>query len=542
MSSPAVPSRSPRPEYPQTGEHPVLATEPLSAPGRADWGRDLPASVVVALVALPLCLGVALASGAPLIAGLVAGVIGGLVVGPLSGSALMVSGPAAGLTAIVISAIATLGSFEKFVVAVIIGGAVQLGLSALRAGFVAYYIPNAVIKAMLAAIGVILILKQVPHAVGYDPDPIGSLAFEEPQHENTFSAVAHAMRVIEPLAIVLSVVALVVLFAWERPALAKVKKVLPAPLVVVLLGLGANALAAGTSWMLGTEHLVALPTPDSAAAFFGQFVRPDWSAFASPAIWKVGLTIGLVASVETLLSLEATDKLDPWRRRTSANRELFAQGIGNLASGLVGGLPMTGVIVRSAANISAGARTKTSAILHGGWLLLAVLFIPGVLNRIPLAVLAAILLHTGWKLTHPRILTATWKLGWMQFFPFSVTFVTILVTDLLIGIGVGSAVAAVFILVEHLTAPAFTEVSAPGAVLRRIRLNGHVTFLNKAMLRRMLESLPPGARLEVDGRESKRIDVDVLEILHEFQLTARLKDIDYRLVGVPEPAAGAGAH
>jgi MFS superfamily sulfate permease-like transporter len=511
-------------------------------PGRVDWGRDVPASLIVSLVALPLCLGVALASGAPLIAGLVAGVIGGLLVGPLSGSALMVSGPAAGLTAVVLSAVATLGGFERFVVAVIIGGAVQVLLGAVRAGFVAYYIPNAVIKAMLAAIGVILILKQIPHVVGYDPDPLGDESFRQANNENTFSALWHAASSVEPLALGLGVAALVVLFTWEHPRLAPVRRLLPGPLAVVLLGLGVQTLAVGMGAGLAGSHLVALPTPDSAQAFLGQFVRPDWSAFSEAATWRVGLTVGLVASVETLLSLEATDKMDAWRRRSPANRELLAQGVGNLVSGVLGGLPLTGVIVRSAANVAAGARTKASATLHGLWLLVAIVALPGLLNRIPLAVLAAVLLHTGWKLAHPRVLRSTWQLGWMQFVPFVATFLAILLTDLLVGIGVGSAVAAVFILLEHLTAPCFTVVSAPGAVLKRLRLNGHVTFLNKAMLRRELDALHPGQRLEVDGRDSARIDPDVLEILHEFHLTARLKDIDYRLVGVPAPATGAGAH
>ncbi|MCE2941823.1 MAG: SulP family inorganic anion transporter [Gemmatimonadota bacterium] len=520
----------------------IFSAEPPPPPGRADWHRDLLASLIVALVALPLCLGVALASGAPLIAGLVAGVIGGLVVGPLSGSALMVSGPAAGLTAVVLSAVTTLGHFDRFVVAVCIGGVVQVALGTARAGFVAYYIPNAVIKAMLAAIGVILILKQVPHVVGYDPDPLGDEAFRQANSENTFTAIGHALGAVEPLALALGVASLGILFAWEHPSLAGVRRRLPGPLVVVLLGLATQMLAASNGAGLAASHLVALPTPGTAAAFRAQFVRPDWTALADADTWRIGLMVGLVASVETLLSLEATDKMDAWRRRSPANRELFAQGVGNVLSGLAGGLPVTGVIVRSAANVAAGARTRRSATLHGAWLLLAVLLLPGLLNRIPLAVLAAVLLHTGWKLAHPRVLRSTWRLGWMQFVPFVATFAAILFTDLLVGIGVGSAVAAVFILLEHLTAPCFTEVSAPGALLRRLRLNGHVTFLNKAMLRRELDALAPGDRIEIDGRDAQRIDPDVLEILHEYHLTARLKDVDYRLVGVPEPSAAAAAH
>jgi MFS superfamily sulfate permease-like transporter len=529
---------------PATGEspRPLLAADAPPMPGAIDWGRDLPASLIVALVALPLCLGVALASGAPLVAGLVAGVIGGIVIGPLSGSALMVSGPAAGLTAVVLSSVATLGSFERFVVAVAIGGGVQLLLGAVRAGFVAYYIPNAVIKAMLAAIGVILILKQVPHVVGYDPDPLGDEAFRQANDENTFTAISHAIGAVEPLALGLGLVALTILFTWERDGLARLRRLLPGPLAVVLLGLLVQSVAAAQGMGLEASHLVGLPMPATASEFWGQFTRPDWQALGDPATWRIGLTVGLVASVETLLSLEATDKMDAWRRRSPANRELLAQGVGNCLSGLAGGLPVTGVIVRSAANVAAGARTKSSATLHGVWLLLAAVLLPSLLNRIPLAVLAAILLHTGWKLAHPRVLRSTWQLGWMQFVPFVATFTAILFTDLLVGIGVGSAVAAVFILLEHLTAPCYTEVSAPGAVLRRLKLNGHVTFLNKAMLRRELDQLQSGQRLEIDGRDAQRIDPDVREILHEFHFTAHLKDIDYRLVGVPEPAVGGGGH
>jgi MFS superfamily sulfate permease-like transporter len=530
------------PLEPSLPARPVLAASPPPLPGRVDWGRDVPASLIVSLVALPLCLGVALASGAPLVSGLVAGVIGGLLVGPLSGSALMVSGPAAGLTAVVLSSVTVLGGFDRFVVAVIIGGAVQLALGAARAGFVAYYIPNAVIKAMLAAIGMILILKQVPHVVGYDPDPLGDETFLQSNEENTFSALAHAARAVNPVALMLGLAALTILFSWEHPRLAAVRRRLPGPLAVVLLGVGVQLALSASGLGLESSHLVALPTPSSMTEFLGQFVRLDWGAFADPATWRVGLTVGLVASVETLLSLEATDKMDAWRRRSPANRELLAQGAGNVVSGLLGGLPLTGVIVRSAANVAAGARTKASATLHGLWLAVAIVALPGALNHTPLAVLAAILLHTGWKLAHPRVLRSTWQLGWMQFVPFVATFTAILLTDLLVGIGVGSVVAAFFILIEHLTAPAYTEVSAPGAVLRRLKLNGHVTFLNKAMLRRDLETVRPGQRLEIDGRDAQRIDPDVLEMLHEFTFTAHLNGVDYRLVGIPAPVSGSGAH
>lgn len=507
------------------------------------WRHDAPASVVVFLVALPLCLGIALASGAPLFSGIIAGVVGGLVVAPISGSSLMVSGPAAGLTAIVLAAITQLGDYRAFLAAVVLGGLIQLVLAAIRAGIIGLYFPSAVIKGMLSAIGLVLILKQFPHAIGYDADAMGDETFAQANRENTFSGVTHALDALEPGAVVIGVLSLALLFAWPKTPLAKVK-LFPAPLAVVVLGVAGNALFAALqpAWVLGASHLVQLPLPANGGEFLAQFAFPAWGALANPVVWRVGVTLGIVASLETLLSLEATDKMDPFKREAPPNRELLAQGVGNTLSGLIGGLPLTGVIVRSAANVNAGARTRWSAILHGILLAAAVVAIPGALNRIPLAALAAILLHTGWKLAHPSILRAMIRLGRSQWVPYVVTVVAILLTDLLVGIAVGMTVGIFVILRETLRNPPFTVLSPAGAVLTRWQLHDHVNFLNKAALLEELHAVPAGARLEVDGRALRRIDADALEALHSFAETAVLRRIDYRLVSIPPRPSAAGAH
>jgi MFS superfamily sulfate permease-like transporter len=511
-------------------------------PFAESWRQDVPASIVVVLVALPLCLGIALASGAPLSSGLMAGVIGGIVIGMLSNSQLMVSGPAAGLTAIVLAGITTLGSFPAFLTAVIIGGVLQIVLSFLRAGVIGYYFPSAVIRGMLAGIGVILILKQLPHAVGYDSDYSGDEAFLQPDGENSFSALLSAFESVQPGAVIISLLSLAVLIAWAKwPVLSKVK-LLPGPLVVVLVAVGINALFGLTmpGWQLGAPHLVELPVAETPSDWLTFVIFPDLGSITNPDIWRLGFTLAIVASLETLLSLEATDKMDPYKRESDTNRELLAQGVGNTLAGFVGALPITGVIVRSSANVQAGARTRYSAIIHGVLLLGAVLSFPAALNYIPLSALAAILLYTGYKLTAPALWVSTWKLGQQQFIPFAVTVVAIVLTDLLIGIAVGMLVGITFILSEYLRQPALTRVSAPGAVLQRFELPDQITFLNKANLGQTLDSLAPGSRIEIDGRNTKCFDHDVLEILHEFKITAELREIDYRLVGIP-PMAGQSA-
>jgi SulP family sulfate permease len=497
---------------------------------------------VVFLVALPLCLGIALASGAPLFSGIVAGVVGGIVVGSLSGSQLMVSGPAAGLTAIVLSAIATLGSFQLFLVSVVLAGLMQVGLGVARAGIIGYYFPSSVIKGMLAAIGLILILKQLPHAVGYDADYVGNESFRQPNDENTFSAIGDALARVQPGAAIISALSLLVLILWSRPAFKRLK-VVPAPLVVVLIGLGLNLLftRVAPAFALGAEHLVQLPVPRSSGEFAALLTFPDWSGIVNPAVWVTAVTIAIVASLETLLSLEATDKMDPYKREAPPNRELLAQGVGNTLSGLVGGLPVTGVIVRSAANLDAGARTRWSAISHGVLLLVAVLAAGRLLNQIPLAALAAVLLYTGFKLAHPKLFVAAWRTGRRHFATFVVTIVAILLTDLLVGIGIGVSLGLLFILLEQSRAPGFNDVTPAGGVLRRLVLPEQVTFLHKASVAQTLEAIPPGSRVEIDGRQARQLDHDVLELITDFRETARLRGIDLRIVGLP-PTPTIPAH
>ena len=518
-----------------------MTTAPAS--WRENLRADLPASLVVFLVALPLCLGVALASGGPLVAGLIAGIIGGLVVAPLSGSNLMVSGPAAGLTAVVLSAIGKLGSFDIFLTALVLAGAMQLGFGLARAGFIAKYFPSSVIKGMLAAIGITLVLKQIPHAMGYDAEAMGLEQFQAVGNENTFTTLTHLAGRINPTAVVMSACALLVLFLWDSPRLGALKRI-PAALIVVVLGTVANEILV-RRWpalQLAGDELVQVPL-GGVAGLLGQVSSPRWDALLQPKVWVVAITIALVASLETLLSLEATDKLDPLKRHSSADRELRAQGIGNLLSGLGGGLPLTGVIVRSAANVESGGRTRTSALLHSVWLLLALLLIPGVLNRVPLAALAAILIHVGWKLAHPVHLLQAWRIGRDQFAPFTVTILAILLTDLLTGVIAGLLVGGFFILKEQADAPGLTVLSPPGAVLTRYALGQQATFLTKVRIEKTLNELAPGSRIEIDARACRRIDPDVLQLLHDFRDTAAERGIDYRLVAVPDLAvAGATSH
>ncbi len=503
---------------------------------RQSWRADVPGSAVVFLVALPLCLGIALASNAPMFSGLIAGVVGGLVVGALSGSQLMVSGPAAGLTAIVVTAIAALGSFEAFLASVVIGGALQIVLGLARAGQIGRYFPSAVVRGMLAAIGLILVLKQLPHAVGYDHDFEGDESFVQRDGDTTFTALEHALHATHGGAIVTSLIALAVLILWDRTGLRKLR-LLPGPLAAVLVGVGVNALLglANADWALSGEHLVTLPVIARLSDLAAHFSLPDWSAFARDETWQFGVTIGIVASLETLLSLEATDRLDPHRRESPSSRELVAQGVGNVASGLVGGLPVTGVIVRSAANIDAGSQTKLSALLHGLWLALAVVFASTLLNHIPLAALAAILLYTGYKLAHPKVVRAVWAQGPPQFVPFLVTVIAILLTDLLHGIGIGLATGFAFILFDQLRDPCFTVVSHSGAVLRRVQLHDRVSFLNKGTITRLLEEQKAGSRLELDASHCLYIDHDVLEYIGNFRQIALQRGIDLRLVGFKFP-------
>ncbi len=510
----------------------VAAQSPLSL--FDTWRDDVPAGIVVFLVALPLCLGIAVASGVPVLAGLVAGVVGGLVVGALSGSTLMVSGPAAGLTPIVLLGIQQLGSFERLLPAVILAGGLQLVLAAVRAGTVAYYIPSSVVKGMLAGIGLTLILKQVPHAVGYDADAEGDMSFIEASGQTTLSTLAESFQQIQPAAIVAALLGIAVMLWWPRSPFARVR-LLPAPLIAVAIGVLVNEALRALLPDLAVRgtHLVSLPDMGFGAVA-PHLVVPDWSGLWTAGVWEFAVIIALVASLETLLGLEATRKLDPLRREAPVNRELLAHGVGNLASGLLGGLPIAGVMIRSSANVDAGARSRLSVLVHAVLMLAAAVTLGAVLNRIPLAAVAAVLLVTGYRLAAPSLWRHAWRLGTSHFIPFVVTALAIVFTDVLRGIGVGVAVGIVFIVMEHLRSPVFSRVSPPGAVLTRYALPEQVTFLSKASISRALNALPSGTRVEIDGRRTSRFDHDALEVLHSFRDTARLRGIDYRLVGIPE--------
>ena len=540
------PGRPPsRPSAPKRSAAVEPAPHALDASFRANWRADLTSGVVVFLVALPLCLGVALASGAPLFAGIITGVVGGLVVSQLSGSQLMVSGPAAGLTAVVLAAITELGSFDVFLMAVVLAGLMQIGLRFAKAGIIAYYLPSSVIKGMLAGIGLILILKQIPYALGLGLEVFESTGFVQPDGETTFSAITAALAKIQPGALLISALSLAILVLWDRPAMRAVKRAAPAPLVLVLLGVALNFAFRAFAPALGIPDagLVQLPVPRDVTDFMGQLAFPDFSQIGSPAVWRVAVTVALVASLETLLSLEATDKLDPYKRSSPANRELLAQGVGNTLAGLLGGLPMTGVIVRSAANIDAGGRTRWASFFHGAMLLSAVAMVPGLLNKIPLATLAAILLYTGFKLANPRTLRDAYRIGWSYLIPFVVTVVAILLTDLLVGIAVGVAVGTFFILRNNYRTPFFyhrSETADHHTV--RITLSEDVSFLNKASILELLNELPAGSTAVIDGSRSQHIDYDVVEILHDYETTARTRGITLRLVGIPDAPAAAGAH
>ncbi len=491
---------------------------------------DIPAGLVVFLVALPLCLGIALASGAPLVSGLITGIIGGIVVGSLSGSHVSVSGPAAGLTVIVLDAISDLGTFEAFLVAVIIAGIVQLGIA--KAGLISHYFPSSVIKGMLAGIGLILILKQIPHALGFDQDYEGDFAFFQPDGENTFTEIWKAFDYISPAAIIICSICLVIMILWDLPALKKYTffRLVPAGLLAVFVGIGINTFFINNNpaWALTGNHLVMIPSD-----FFGELKFPDFGILSDINLWIVAFTIAIVASLETLLSIEATDKLDKFQRITSTNRELRAQGIGNIAAGFLGGLPMTSVIIRSSANIDSGARTKMSAVIHGILLFGTVMLIPNILNLIPLSALAAVLLVIGYKLAKVSLFKQMYRLGWSQFLPFIVTIVGILFTDLLKGIVIGMLVSIFYILRNVYKSPYhFSEEKNGTDKDITIRLAEEVTFLNKGAMLITLRELPENSRVIIDGTDSKNIDYDVKEVLNNFRVTAKNKNIDLQFKNI----------
>lgn len=494
--------------------------------------RDLPASVVVFLVALPLCLGIALASGAPLFAGILTGIIGGIVVSCISGAQLSVSGPAAGLTVIVLGAIATLGSYQAFLLAVVLAGMIQIALGFVKAGTIANYFPSAVIQGMLAGIGVILILKQLPHALGYDADFVGDESFIQAGKDNTFSALASALNMISYGAIIISSLSLLIMIYWPR---FKKVSMVPAPLLVVVIGVVLSLAFRNTALSLTAEQLVAIPIINSLNEFKSLIVTPDFSQIGSKEVWIAAFTIAIVASLETLLGIEAVDKIDPIKRVTPTNRELVAQGFGNIASGMLGGLPMTSVIVRSSANVNSGARTKMSAIYHGIWLLISLLFIPGLINLIPLSCLAAILIFTGYKLTRLDLFKKMWAKGRDQFVPFALTLLAVVFTDLLKGVAIGMLIGVFYILRTNLRNPCFYKIETNGDKrLIRIKLAEEVSFLNKAAIQYMLTHLPSESDVIIDGSNSRFIDQDVLEVIQDFKHHAYTKSIIVQLVNIEE--------
>jgi MFS superfamily sulfate permease-like transporter len=497
--------------------------------------QDAPSALVVFLVALPLCLGIALASGAPLFSGLIAGIIGGLIVAPLSGSPLGVSGPAAGLAVIVYGAIEELGAYPTFLAAVIVAGIVQVLLGVLKAGVIGYYFPSSVIKGMLSGIGIIIFLKQIPHAFGYDADPEGDFAFVQHDGHNTFSEFKYMLEAISPSATLIAGLGLLILILWERPFMKKMAftTIVQGPLVAVVTGIVLKLYFDGKEgWELVGDHLVSIPVTEGLSGFIGQFTTPDFSAFLNPAIYTIGLTMAVVASLETLLCVEATDKLDPYKRVTPTNRELLAQGAGNIVSGLVGGLPITQVIVRSSANIQSGGRTKASATLHGALLLISAFAIPAVLNLIPLAALAAILLIVGYKLAKPSMIVDMWKKGSNEFIPFAVTVLGIVFTDLLMGIALGLVVAIVSILWDNFKVPYKFDIRdyEAGAPIK-IEFSEVVSFLNKASIQQTLNTIPASSKVVLDASQTLRMHPDVHEIIEEFQVNAVTKDITVSLIG-----------
>lgn len=494
--------------------------------------NDLPASVVVFLVALPLCLGVALASGAPLLSGVISGIIGGIVVGFLSQSHTSVSGPAAGLVGAVISAIATLHSYEVFLMAVVIAGFIQLGIGFAKGGFIANFIPTNVIKGLLSAIGIIIILKQIPHSVGYDVDPENDFSFIQSNGDNTFTELVKMFPNITLGAVIISVISVLVLIYWDKTPLRKVK-ILPASLFVVLFGVTLNSIFYFyyPALYITSEHLVTIPKISSLGSLI---TFPNFSSILNYQVWIVAITIAVIASLETLLNLEAVEKIDPHKRVASPNKEMIAQGVGNIFSGLIGGLPITSVIVRSSVNINAGGATKLSTILHGFFLLLSILFLSQFLNLIPLASLAAILLLTGYKLTKWSIFEKMYKKGANQFIPFIATIVAIIFTDLLIGVLIGLAVSVFYILKSNFHNPfelALNNINFGETI--NIELPNQVTFLNKASIKDTLWSIPAGSKVIINATYSDYIDSDVLSIIEEYKNVVAIENnVQLNIIGL----------
>lgn len=497
--------------------------------------KDFLSGLIVFLIALPLCLGIAQASHAPLFAGIVAGIVGGIVVGFFSGSQLSVTGPAAGLTAIVLTAIGKLGAFDIFVCSVMIAGAAQMLFGFLKAGGIANYIPSSVIEGMLAGIGLTIIIKQLPEAVGFVKGKADVM--EDADDGFIANTINQALHHVQPGAIIISLVALAILVIWTTKPFKKFQ-LLPSGLLVVVIGTAINQLFASSApgLTLDNTHLVSLPVAANLPEFFRQFTFPNFSGFANPKVWEIGITIAIVASIESLLCIEATDKLDPLKRYTSTDRELKAQGIGNILSGLLGGLPVTSVIVRSSANVNAGAKSKVSAILHGILLIVCAASIPFLLNMIPKAALAAILIYTGYKLCKPAVFRHMWKGGFTQFIPFVATVIGVVALDLLKGVGIGLVLSIIYILRQNARVTFYYQRSIySNEDLIRLKLAQEVSFLNKASIKETLNNLPENSTVIIDATETEYIDFDVLDLIREFYKTrAEDKNIKMSLIGFKE--------
>ena len=501
----------------------------------ANLKSDFASGLVVFLVALPLCLGIALASGAPLFSGIISGVVGGIIVGFLSQSHISVSGPAAGLTAILLTAITDLGSFNALLLAVIIAGVIQLTLGFIKAGSISNFFPTNVIEGMLAGIGVIIFLKQIPHAFGYDPDFEGDLSFLQIDGQNTFSELFSVLNHIQFGSILITLISLAILIFWTKLELLNKLKVVPAALVAVIVSVILNEifLQSGSSLAIVKSHLVNLPVPTSLDEFKAILITPDFSAITNSKVWIVAVTIAVVASIETLLCIEAADRMDAQKRYTDTNVELKAQGIGNIVSALLGGLPMTSVVVRSSANNNAGAKSKMSAIIHGLLLLVSVLLIPTILNKIPLATLAAVLLLVGFKLANPKMIKHFWDRGKYQFIPFIATFAAVVFTDLLKGVALGMIISVIFVLKGNMKrAYNFRKEEFHDGDIIHIDLAQEVSFLNKSAIKNTLIEIPENSKVVINATDTVYIAHDVLDLIKEFKRN-RAKDdnIKVKLVG-----------
>ncbi|SNS41699.1 Sulfate permease, MFS superfamily [Ekhidna lutea] len=505
-----------------------------------NFKSDIPASIVVFLVAVPLCLGIALASGAPLFSGIISGIVGGIIVGLISGSSVGVSGPAAGLAVIVLAGIQDLESFPVFLAAVVVSGIIQILLGIAKAGIIGYYFPSSVIKGMLSAIGIIIFLKQIPHAFGYDADPEGDLEFVQPDGENTFSELITMLDFIQEGAVIIFAISMAVLILWERPFMKRIKifQVIQGPLIVVTAGIIINQLFAGSSLYIDETHMVSLPVAGTFMDFINQFTFFDPAAMLRKDVLILGATIAVVGSLETLLCVEATDKLDPQKRITPTNRELVAQGTGNIISGMIGGLPITQVIVRSSANIQSGGKTKLSPIFHGVLLLISAIFIPNILNLIPLSSLAAILIVVGYKLAKPSLFKKMYAAGRSEFIPFMVTILGIIFTDLLIGIIMGLVVGIFHILYNNFRKPYVVKtLQENGETKLRLELSENLTFLNKASIIETVSHLPDDSDITIDASRSHFIHPDIMEIFDDFRQNAEYRNIKLEIIGLDKEHA-----